>query len=640
MQNSMSIESEGSRCLAGVTHNCAAHRRAAIVGLPAAHGRAAIVGLPAAHRRAAIVGLLAAFLLGGCAVTGPVSNPQADLDSHLLLAELSREREQFAAAVEHYLEAALISENPQLAELTADLALQANLPGIGLRAAQRWLELSGETNRAHLYTGIFRLRLGETEPALADFGTFVEGAENDAAAVARIIEALAEEPDADAAIVVVQRLVEANPDIAEGHYGLARLALRRGDYDTVLAHSELAAALSPDWVEARMLYARSLLLTGSDENGLALARQLAADEPRLEVRLQFAELLLSTGRTGEARELLDGILEENPGLTEAVRALAFLTLTDGDLDESRARFNEIRTDPRFRDEAFYYLGRIAEMQEEHPQAMRHYSRVVEGNNAVDAQLRVAQLLYVNLDDPDGALRHLREFGVANPQFVTDMLLGRGEILVRLGRGPEAIQLLVEELQRSPDDDRLHDANVQLHLILAQDAVEGERYSEAHRVLNRALNSYPGNTSVRYARALLFQERGRLRRSASALEQLVEDYPDDAGFLNALGYLLTDELGRHDEALDYLRRALATEPDNPAIIDSMGWVLFHLGDHEAALDYLERAFALFPDPEVAAHIVDTRWALGNREQALELLRESLEEHADSVHLLEVQQRLAQ
>ena len=563
-----------------------------------------------------------------------------DLDSHLLLAEVSREREQFVAAVEHYLEAALISENPQLAELTADLAQQTNLPAIGLRAVQRWLELSEEANLAYLYMGIFRLRLGETEPSLADFGTFVEGAENAAAAVARSIEALAEEPDADAAIVVVQGLVESHPEIAEGHYGLARLALRRGDYDTVLAHSELAAELSPDWAEARMLYARSLLLTGSDENGLALARQLAADEPRLEVRLQYAELLLSTGRTDEARELLDDILVESPGLTEAVRALAFLLLTDGDLEESRARFNEIRTDPRFRGEAFYYLGRIAEMQEEQLQAMRHYSRVVEGNNAVEAQLRVAQLLYVNLDDPDGALRHLHEFGIANPQYVTDMLLGRGEILVRLGRESEAIRLMAEELLRSPDDGRLHDANVQLHLILARDAVEEERYGEADRVLNRALGSYPGNRSVRYAKALLFQERGRLRRSAAALEQLVEDFPEDAGFLNALGYLLTDEMGRHDEALDYLRRALAAEPDNPAIIDSMGWVLFHLGEHESALDYLERAFALFPDPEVAAHVVDTHWALGHREQALQLLRESLEEHADSAHLLEVQQRLEQ
>ena len=563
-----------------------------------------------------------------------------DLDSHLLLAEISREREQFGEAVAHYLEAALISDNPQLAELTTELAQQTNLPGIGLRAAQRWLQLSAEANRVWLYMGIFRVRLGQPDQALADFGTFVAGAENAAAAVARSIEELAGEPDADAAVRVVRGLVQAHPDIAEGHYGLARLALRSGDYDTVLAHSELATELSPDWVEARMLYARSLLLTGSDENGLALARQLAADEPRLEVRLQFAELLLSSGATEEARELLDEILAESPGLTEAARALAFLMLSDGDLDESRERFNEIRTDPRFRDESFYYLGRIAEMQEEHLQAMRHYSRVVDGANAVDAQLRVAQLLYVDLDDPDGALRHLREFGIANPQYVTDMLLGQGEILVRLGREADAIRLLAEELQHSPDDERLHDANVQLHLILAQDAVEEARFGAADRVLNRALNSYPGNPSVRYAKALLYQERGRLRRSATALEQLVEDYPEDAGFLNALGYLLTDELGRHDEALPYLRRALAAEPDNAAIIDSMGWVLFHLGELESALDYLERAFALFPDPEVAAHIVDTHWALGNREQALQLLNESLEDHADSEHLLEVQQRLAQ
>ena len=600
---------------------------------PPGGARPRAVGRPAAA-------LLAALLLGACAVTERVSDPRIDLDSHLLLAEIARERERFDEAVAHYLEAALISDNPQLAELTSELALQAGLPGIGLRAAQRWLELNAEANLAWLSMGIFRVRLGEPERALADFGAFVAGAGNEAAAVARSIEALAGEPDAAAAMFVARGLVEAHPDIAEGHYGLARLALRAGDYGTVLAHSELAAELSPDWVEARMLYARSLLLTGSGENGLALARQLAADEPRLEVRLQYAELLLSSGATEEARGLLDEILAESPGLTEAARALAFLMLSDGDLDESRERFNEIRADPRFRDESFYYLGRIAEMREENLQAMRHYSRVVDGANAVDAQLRVAQLLYVGLDDPDGALRHLREFGIANPQYITDMLLGQGEILVRLDREEDAIRLLAEELRHSPDDGRLHDANVQLHLILAQDAVEEERYGEADRVLNRALDSYPGNPSVRYAKALLYQERGRLRRSATALEQLVEDYPEDAGFLNALGYLLTDELGRHDEALPLLRRALAAEPDNAAIIDSMGWVLFHLGELETALEYLERAFALFPDPEVAAHIVDTQWALGNRERALELLSESLEEHADSEHLLEVRQRLAQ
>ena len=581
---------------------------------------------------------MAAALLGACAGTGPVSDPRVDLDSHLLLAEISREREQFDAAAEHYLAAAQISGSAQLAELTAELAQQRNLPDIGLRAAQRWLELSPDVNRAHLYLGTFKLRRGEPEQALGDFKAFVDGADSIAAAVARSFEVLAEEPNPGQAIIVAQGLVEANPDIAEGHFGLARLALRRGDYATVLAHSELAAELSPAWVEARMLYARSLLLTGRNENGLALARQLAADEPRLGVRLQYAELLLSTGRHAEARELLDEILAESPGLPEAVRTLAFLMLTTSDLDEARARFNEIRNDSRFRDEAFYYLGRIAQMEQEYLQAIRHYSRVVEGNHAVDGQLRVARILLVNLDDPDGALQHLREFGAANTQYTTEMLLGRGEILVSLQREFEAVRLLAEELQRDPDNDRLHDANVQLHLILAQDAVEEAQYGEADRILNRALNVYPGNLSVRYAKALLFQERGRLRRAATALQALVEDYPDDGGVLNALGYLLTDEMGRHEEASGYLRRALAAEPDNPAIIDSMGWVLFNLGEYEAALDYLQRAFTLFPDPEVAAHIVDTHWALGNKQQALQLLRESLEEHADSAHLLELQRRL--
>ena len=561
-----------------------------------------------------------------------------DLDSHLLLAEISREREQFDAAAEHYLAASLISENPELAELAAGLAEQANRPRIGLEAARRWRALRPDTARAYRYLGVFKLRSGDVEAALEDFMAFVGQAGSAAAAVVRSIEVLAREADAEAATSVARGLVEAYPDIAEGHYGLAQLAMRSGDYATVLAHSERAAALNPDWVEAELLYARSLLLTGQGEDGLALARRLAAEEPRLEVRLEYAELLLSTGRNVQARELLDGILTESPGWPEAVRALAFLLLTENLLDEAGARFNELRSAPRFRDEAFYYLGRIAEMEEQHLQAVRHYSRVTAGSHAVDAQLRVAQLLFVNLDDREGALQHLRQFGAANPRYGTEMLLGRGEILVRLDREEEAIRLLAEQLKNDPENQRLHDAHVQLHLILAQNAVEEEQYGEAERVLNRVLDDYPGNASVRYSRALFFQDRGRLRKAAAALETLVEDYPDHAGFLNALGYLLTDELGRHEEASEYLHRALAAEPDNPAIIDSMGWVLFNLGEYEAALNYLERAFRLFPDPEVAAHIVDTHWALGNRQQALELLRDSLEEHADSPHLQELQQRL--
>ena len=577
--------------------------------------------------------------LAACASTMPESSRRVDFDSHLLLAEISRERQEFEPAAEHYLEASLIAEDPGLAELTTELAQQLGLNEIGIQAAERWQELRPDDTRVHQYFGIFKLRSADREGALAEFEAFIGGAGNTTAALARSIEMLVSETDQVGATSIVAALVESHQGIAEGHYGLARLSMRGNDFAAALASAEQAATLRPDWTEAQLLYARTLLIAGRTEEGLALAGRLAEEEESLDVQLEYAELLLSAGNGAEAKKLLDVVLAENPGLPEAVRALAFLTLTENELDEAKSHFEELRSDARYRDEAFYYLGRIAETEEQHLQAIRSYSRVTDGNNAVDAQLRAAHQLYANLDDQTGALQHLREFGIANPRYNSEMLVGQGEILVQLDRKDEAMQLLTDALEDNPDDETLHAAQTQLYVIRAQDAVSEMDYGKAERILGRALNDYPENIALRYAQALLYQEQGRFRRAVTALESLVNDQPDDAGLLNALGYLLTDEMDRHVEARGYLQKALEAEPENPAIIDSMGWVLFKLGEYEAALDYLERAFQLFPDPEVAAHIVDVQWALGNEGQAQELLRESLAEHPDSLHLQELDQRLA-
>jgi tetratricopeptide (TPR) repeat protein len=112
------------------------------------------------------------------------------------------------------------------------------------------------------------------------------------------------------------------------------------------------------------------------------------------------------------------------------------------------------------------------------------------------------------------------------------------------------------------------------------------------------------------------------------------------FLNALGYLLTDELDRHTEARGYIQRALAMNPDSGAILDSMGWVLFGLGEYELALDYLERAYRALEVPEVMAHLIDVQWALGNQVQALGMLEQALAETPDDPYLIAVRDRLGQ
>ena len=175
-----------------------------------------------------------------------------------------------------------------------------------------------------------------------------------------------------------------------------------------------------------------------------------------------------------------------------------------------------------KNEAFFYLGGIAEIEEQYLQAMRSYSRVTEGNNAIEAQLRVAHLLYTNLDDQEGALLHLREFGTANPLYRSEMLVGQSNILVQLGRQIEAMGILSEELKQNPDDETLHAARTQLYVLQTQTAIDAEDYNTANRILHDGLDSYPDNVSLRYVQSIVYQGQEKLRPAVTILESLVEE----------------------------------------------------------------------------------------------------------------------
>lgn len=589
------------------------------------------------------VRLLLFVCLAGCAATRTTApgDGRVAVDSYVLLGQVALERQQPEEATGHYLNAALVSEDPAVAERATRMAHRLGLTDLGLAAVERWREIAPGDERSYWFSAIFETRSRRLGRAIDDFTTLIDRLNDPGAGLALVIDALTAEPDSAAGTVIISALNEAFPGTAEGHYGVATLALRSGNFDLALENAAAASELAPDWLEIQLLYARTLLGAGRTDEGLALAAELADEHDDPEVRLQYAELLLSAGRGDDAAVILNEILADNPGMPEAVRALAFHDLTSEDFDGAAERFNELRSDPRYQNESFFYLGRIAERQEEYLRATRSYSRVIDGSHVVEAQVRVASILRLEMDDPEGALRHLEEFGNANPRFSSEMLLARSQLLLQMREPEQAVRLFDEALAEDSADPALHAAHVRLYVILAQDAMEQADYDAAETSIDEGLDRYPGNISLRYSRALLLQEQGRHRRSVDVLEVLVAENPNDASLLNALGYLLTDQFDhRHDEARGYIQRALAMNPDSAAIIDSMGWVLFKLGDYDAALEYLERAWRLEQDPEIAAHLVDVRWALGEREAALEFLESSLEEHPDDQHLRDVSRRLDQ
>ena len=487
--------------------------------------------------------------------------------------------------------------------------------------------------------GVFETRANRPQRAVAEFTTFMRSIDDRRTGFALVLDALADEPYPGTGTAIMRSLNETFPNIPMGQYALARLALRSGDFALALTNAEAVSKSNADWVEAQLLYARTLLVTGKTDDSLAIAADLAARHDELEVQLQYAEILLSAGRPREAEARLNDILAKNPGLPEATRALAFLAMTEQRIEDAKRYFSDLRGDPNYRSEAFYYLGRLAETENDFFAAARSYARVTEGTHAVEAQLRTAGILYTQQNDRDAAVRHLRDFGEANPRFATDMLVAQAQLLLQMKQPDEAMRVLDEALAASPEDPALLAAHAQLYVVQAQDASERGATAEAEKLLNEGLRRYPDNTSLRYSLALLYEDQGKNRKALDVLSSLAKDNPDDAAILNAYGYLLTDQFSRHKEARNYIERALALNPDNAAIIDSMGWVLYKLGDFRGAADYLERAYRLDQDPEIAAHLVDVRWQLGEKDSALELLRQSLEANPDSRHLQEVDERIS-
>ena len=149
---------------------------------------------------------------------------------------------------------------------------------------------------------------------------------------------------------------------------------------------------------------------------------------------------------------------------------------------------------------------------------------------------------------------------------------------------------------------------------------------------------PETTSLLYARSMLAEQRDDLVQMEADLRTIIANEPDNSTALNALGYSLANRTERYDEALALISQALALEPDEPAILDSMGWVLYRTGRYEEALDYLTRAYAEFPDPEVAAHLGEVLWVNGDTDAATQVWQGALRKDPNHEILLSTLKRL--
>jgi tetratricopeptide (TPR) repeat protein len=166
----------------------------------------------------------------------------------------------------------------------------------------------------------------------------------------------------------------------------------------------------------------------------------------------------------------------------------------------------------------------------------------------------------------------------------------------------------------------------------------QRYAEGLEMYSRALQQKPDDADLLYARALIAEKVDRIDITEADLLKLLSTQPENANALNALGYTLADRTERLEEARDYIKRAAELVPDDPAILDSLGWVSYRLGNMQDALKWLSMAFEKLEDAEIAAHYGEVLWKTNQKAEAEKVWNIGLENNAEHPVLLETMKRL--
>lgn len=519
-----------------------------------------------------------------------VAYPDSEALYQLLVGEIAGRYGAYTQATEHYLEALAYSQDPKVAERATQIALYAGVSESALEAAWRWVELAPTDTAARQTLAILLLRNGKPDEAVVHLKQVVEAARQQSPSGFMVIAAtLAQEKDQ--ALGLMKRLVEVYSREAEAHRAYAELALRLEDYPAALAAVDRALKLEPSHPQARLVQAQVLTAQGHVDQALAGIKAALDGAPdNAELRLAYARLLVQASRYDEAKVQFESLLKLLPNDATLLYTLALINLEQRRYEAATVTLERLLKTGERTDEAHYYLGRVAEEQGNLTQAVMWYRKIDQGLYVIEAHSRVAAI-YAKQGDLNEARAYLQRLrSGAQDEVAVGLYIAEGQVLQDVGQ-----------------------------------------YRTAISVYDQALTEYPKDSDLLYARALAAEKINRLDLLEADLRSILADDPDNTTALNALGYTLADRTPRLDEAYDYIRRAYKTRPDDPAVMDSMGWVLFRKGQYQDAENYLRRALSILPDGEIAGHLSEVVWQQGDKGGARQILKEALSKEPDNSYL---------
>jgi len=521
----------------------------------------------------------------------------ADVLFLLMTAEIAGQRGQYALALDGYLRAANKVRNAEVIKRAAKIALYLQDEPKLSQSLTLWMEVEPESLEAHYLMAVAAIKSGNKLRAVESFDFILakDGSDFDNNALA-MLKGLQKQSEVAAAYQVFEELSIKYPDNAKLYFVQALMDAQGKRNRQAQLNVTKVLELKPSWVKALLLQAQLYMAQGKLAEATEYLQRADKEDPRAQVREQIAQLLMQQERFDEAQEVLQELIVQAPENNDLKFKLALVYLQVDKEKEARVILEVLVDELAYRDRAAFYLGRIDAKARRANEALQWFDVVDSNPYKYEAGVSSILILMDEQRFDDGLLR-VRSMQSEYPQKKNDLVLIESEIYS------------------------------QIH-----------SYDKAFDVLTTALLEDADNHKILYARALIAEKLDKLQVLEDDLKYILEKNPNDVSALNALGYTLVDKTDRYAEAKVYLDKALVLKPNDPIIMDSYGWLLFKLNKVPEAYQYLRRAYDLEPQAEIAAHLVDVLWVMGERKDARDVLSDALQKNPSDSLLIEVNERL--
>jgi len=522
----------------------------------------------------------------------------------LLVAELAANRRDPKLAIRNYVKQAkatqdveVIARAARMTQFFRDYAQSIEMSELWLNKAPTNIEALSLQTTAYIELNKPVDALNSAKRILA----LIKPEQTQALQQAAITETIANRSQGQAADVLntlVSRYIalsEQYPDYPPITVGLSRLYELLGDKQAASSTIEQTLSEHSDYMPAVMQQVRLLQLDQQPEAAADKLQELLAQQPNnTRLQLVYARLLVQSDPDKAYAELTK-LSSASPDEYDITFLRALVALEIDKLTVAHELLSELLTQNYRPNSVNFYLGKLESERDKPILALGHYLSVDQSEEFIEAQTLAGRII-AQKEGLKAAQQHFEDKRASSPRSRTQLYIAEANLLDQQGKKPLAIGALSEAIEQFPDD-----------------------------------------ISLRYNRSTFYEQLDQLDLMEIDLRHILDIDPENASAMNALGYVLTNKTDRHQEALPLIERALELRPEDAAITDSMGWVLYRLGRYEESIVFLRKAFALFPDPEVAAHLGEVLWVVGEQQEAKKIWADTLEKNPDDAFITETMRR---